>query len=85
MASVSYFFTSKTNQDVFVVQEYAKVRFGHLQTILDNEDENGDGGNYIVNKFMGEYTSVKDDGLNYILGLHIAPKHEAGFTRPEAR
>ena len=44
MASVSYFFTSKTNQDVFVVQEYAKVRFGHLQTILDNEDENGDGG-----------------------------------------
>ena len=47
-----------------------------------DEDENSDGGNYILNKFAGEYTSVKDDGVNYLLGLYIAPEHEAGFTRP---
>ena len=58
------------------------VKAGHV-VVFGDDDENGDGGNYIVNKFTGEYTSVKDDGLNYILGLHIAPKHEAGFTRPE--
>ena len=58
------------------------VKAGHV-VVFGDDDGNGDGGNYIVNKFTGEYTSVKDDGLNYILGLHIAPKHAAGFTRPE--
>ena len=53
--------------------------------VFGDDDENGDACSYIVNKVTGEYTSVKDDGVNYILGLHIAPKHGAGFTRPEAR
>ena len=58
------------------------VKAGHV-VVFGDDDENGDGGNYIVNKVTGEYTSVKDDGLNYILGVYVAPKHEAGFTRPE--
>ena len=60
------------------------VKAGHV-VVFGDDDESGDGGNYIVNKLTGEYTSVRDDGLNYILGLHIAPKHEAGFARPEAQ
>ena len=45
--------------------------------------DDGDG-NYIVNKVTGETTSVKDDGVNYLLGFYIAPVQESGFARPEA-
>ena len=47
----------------------------------DGEDGSG---NYIVNKTTGETTAVKDDGVNYLLGLFIAPMQAAGFARPEA-
>ena len=60
------------------------VRAGHAVVFGDDDDEGGTC-SYIVNKVTGEYTSVKDDGVNYFLGLYIAPKHEAGFVRPEAR
>ena len=60
------------------------VRAGHAVVFGDDDDEGGTC-SYIVNKVTGEYTSVKDDGVNSFLGLYIAPKHEAGFVRPEAR
>ena len=56
------------------------VRAGHMVVFGDGDD--GDG-NYIVNKITGEFTSVKDDGTNYLLGLYIAPRSEAGFPRPD--
>ena len=43
-----------------------------------------DAGSYIVNKVTGERTAVMDDGVNYLLGLHLAPRSESGFVRPEA-
>ena len=60
------------------------VKAGHVVVFGDN-DESGETLNYIVNKTTGDYTAVKDDGINYILGLHIAPKHATGFTRREAQ
>ena len=57
------------------------VQAGHMVVFGGGDD--GDG-NYIVNKVTGEMTSVKDDGVNYLLGFYIAPVHESGFARPEA-
>ena len=57
------------------------VQAGHMVVFGGGDD--GDG-SYIVNKITGEVTSVKDDGVNYLLGLYIAPAHESGFARPEA-
>ena len=55
------------------------VRSGHVVVFGDGEDGSD---SYIVNKFTGECTAVKDDGVNYLLGLHIAPRSESGFVRP---
>ena len=55
------------------------VRSGHVVVFGDGEDGSE---SYIVNKFTGECTAVKDDGVNYLLGLHIAPRSESGFVRP---
>ena len=57
------------------------VQAGHMVVFGGGDD--GDS-SYIVNKITGEVTSVKDDGVNYLLGLYIAPVHESGFARPEA-
>ena len=57
------------------------VQAGHMVVFGGGDD--GDG-NYIVNKVTGETTAVKDDGVNYLLGLYIAPVQESGFARPEA-
>ena len=54
------------------------VRSGHVVVFGDGEDGSE---SYIVNKFTGECTAVKDDGVNYLLGLHIAPRSESGFVR----
>ena len=56
------------------------VKAGHMVVFGDGDD--GDG-NYIVNKITGEVTSVKDDCINYVLGLYIGPRSEAGFARPD--
>ena len=57
------------------------VQAGHMVVFGDGSDGNG---NYIINKVTGETTVVKDDGVNYLLGLFIAPVQESGFARPEA-
>ena len=54
------------------------VKSGHVVVFGDGEDAES----YIVNKVTGERTAVKDDGVNYLLGLHIAPRSESGFVRP---
>ena len=57
----------------------ALVRAGHVVVFGD-----GDCGadHYIYNKVTGETNFVKDDGVNYLMSLHIAPRAEAGFGRP---
>ena len=60
------------------VRSLAKA--GHIVVLGDSEDGSQ---NYIVNRITGEPTAVKDVGINYILGLHIAPRDAAGFARLE--
>ena len=57
----------------------ALVKSGHVVVFGD-----GDGGSerYVYNKTTGETNSDKDDGVNYLMGVHIAPRAEAGFGRP---
>ena len=55
------------------------ARAGHMVVFGAGEPGNE---NDLVNKITGEYFSVKDGGLNYVMGMHIAPQAEAGFTRP---
>ena len=57
------------------------VQAGHMFVFGDGDDGRG---NYILNKSTGETTAVKDDGVNYQLGLYIAPMQESGFAWPEA-
>ena len=56
------------------------VKAGHIVVFGGGEDGSQ---NYIVNRITGEPIAGKDDGINYILGLHAAPRSEAGFARPE--
>ena len=56
------------------------VGAGHVMIFGDGEDGSQ---NCILNKITGEQTAVKDYGSNYFLGLHIAPRRDAGFARPE--
>ena len=56
------------------------VRSGHVVVFGDGDGDDAE--SYIVNKVTGERTAVKDDGVNYLLGLHIAPRSESGFVRP---
>ena len=56
------------------------VKAGHMVVFGDGDD--GDG-NYIVNNIAGELMSVNDDGVNYLLGLYLAPRSEAGFARQD--
>ena len=57
------------------------VRAGHMVVFGAGESGNE---NYVVNKITGEYSSVEDDGLNYLMSMYIVPQAEAGFTRPVA-
>ena len=57
----------------------ALVKSGHVVVF---GDEGGGPENYVYNKFTSETNLVKDDGVNYLMGLHIAPRAEAGFDRP---
>ena len=36
---------------------------------------------YVLNKITGEVNSIKDDGINYLMGLYVMPPNEAGFGR----
>ena len=58
------------------------VRSGHAVIFGDGEDGNS---HYILNKMTGEVNMVKDDGVNYLMGMYVIPKAEmqaAGFGRP---
>ena len=61
--------------------ERSLVRAGHVVVFGGGEDGSD---NYIVNKFSGEATPVEDDGVNYLMGMYIVPKKEAGFGRQAA-
>ena len=54
----------------------ALVKTGHA--VVFGGGENGDE-NYVVNKLTGEVNWLRDDGLNYLMGMWIIPKAEAGF------
>ena len=56
------------------------VKAGHVVVFGDGKDGSQ---NYIVNKVTREQTAVKDDGINYVLRLYIAPRSDAGFAWPE--
>ena len=47
----------------------------------------GDGGggcsHYVYNKITGDCVGVKDDGTNYLMGMNILQRVEAGLSRPE--
>ena len=58
------------------------VKSGHVVVFGDGDGD--DAASYIWKKVTGERTAVMDDGMNYLLGLHIAPRSESGFVRPEA-
>ena len=57
------------------------VQAGHMVVFGDDSDGCR---NYIVNKITSEVIAARDDGVNYLLGLYIAPVQESGFARPEA-
>ena len=40
---------------------------------------------YVLNKITGETNVIKDDGINYLMGLYAMPPEDAGFGRPAAR
>ena len=55
------------------------VRAGHVVVFGDGDDGHS---HYVVNRVTGELTAVRDDGMNYFMGMYIVPKDEAGFWRP---
>ena len=56
---------------------------GLERNVVVLRDGGGGSQNYIVNSITGELMAVKDNGINYFLVLHIAPRSETGFARPE--
>ena len=58
----------------------ALVRAGHTVVFGDGDDGCN---HYVYNKIIGDCIGVKDDGTNYLMGMHIVPRGEAGFARPE--
>ena len=57
----------------------ALVKAGH--TVVFGDGESGHS-HYVYHKVSGECIGVRDDGVNYLMGMHIVPKAEAGFARP---
>ena len=55
------------------------VKAGHM--VVFGGGENGEE-NYVLNRVTGELSAVKDDGVNYLMGMYVIPRAEAGFTRP---
>ena len=54
---------------------------GHLVVFGDGDEGQC---HYIVNKVTGECNAIRDDGINYLLGMYIMPPEAAGFGRPAA-
>ena len=57
------------------------VKAGHLVVFGDGEDGCN---HYVLNKFLGEINRVNDDGINYLMKLHIAPRAASPFGGPAA-
>jgi len=57
----------------------ALVKAGNTVVFGDGEDGHS---HYVYHKVSGECIGVRDDGVNYLMGMHIVPKAEAGFARP---
>ena len=57
------------------------VKAGHL-VVLGYGNEGGE--HYIYNKATGESNAIKDDGVNYVMGVYIASRAGSGFARPAA-
>ena len=55
------------------------VKAGHTVVFGDGDDGHS---HYVYHKLSGECIGVRDDGVNYLMGMHIVPKDEAGFARP---
>ena len=55
------------------------IKSGHMVVFGDGDGDEAE--SYIWNKVTGERTAVIDDGVNCLLGLHVAPKSEACFVR----
>ena len=57
------------------------IRTGHA--VIFGGGENGDE-HFVVNRITGEVNEVKDDGVNYLMGMYVIPKTAmaADFTRP---
>ena len=47
------------------------IRTGHA--VIFGGGENGDE-HYVVNRITGEINEVKDDGVNYLMGMYVIPK-----------
>ena len=58
----------------------AIARSGNIVMFGDGDDGCS---HYVYNKITGDCIGVKDDGTNYLMGMHIVPRAEAGFVRPE--
>ena len=57
------------------------VKAGHLVVFGDGDDGSQ---HYILNKATGEVNNVADDGINYLMRLHVVPPTESPFGGPVA-
>ncbi len=57
------------------------TRTGHLVVFGDGPEGEQ---HYVLNRVTGEMNMIRDDGINYIMGLYVMPPEEAGFGRPAA-
>ena len=71
---------AKVSKPLQAVRSLAKS--GHMVIFGDGPEGTV---HYVVIKFSGEHNAIKDDGINYLMGMHIVPPSVAGFTRPAER
>ena len=57
------------------------VKAGHLVVFGDGNDGCQ---HYVLNKTTCEINSVADDGINYLMRLHVVPLAESPFGGPVA-
>ena len=57
------------------------VKAGHLVVFGDGEDGCQ---HYILNKITGEVNNVADDGINYLIRMHVVPPTVSLFGGPVA-
>ena len=57
------------------------VKAGHLVVFGDGDDGSQ---HYILNKATGEVNNVANDGINYLMRLHVVPPTESPFGGPVA-